>query len=396
MQRSFDTVIIGGGVIGSAVAYFLTAHPDFDGTVAVVERDTGYADTSSARSVSGVRQQFTNETNVLMSRFAAAFLREAEDLLTVDGDRPLIPFVEQGYLMLASDAGTDILQRSVTLQQSCGAGTELLDPGGLKARFPWLSTDGIAAGAFGTRDEGWTDAWSLMNAFRKKAASRGAIVVNDTVTGLEMSGRRVVGVRLAGGETLACGHAVNAAGPDAAGIAAMTGVDLPVERRKRYVYVFDCRDDFVSEIGKGPLTVDPSGIYFRPEGGQFLCGLSPRAGEEPAIGDYDVDYDFFETRIWEGLAQRVPAFEAIRVVNAWAGYYAYNTLDQNALLGWHPDVDSLLFANGFSGHGLQQAPAVGRGIAELIVDGSYRSLDLSPLGIDRIVSGDARPEANVV
>lgn len=396
VSGTYDVLIVGGGVIGSAAAYFLSASNDFDGTVAIVERDTGYADTSTARSVGGIRQQFSSAVNVRLSQFAARFVREAPGLLSVDGAEPFIPFVEQGYLMLADDAGLNTLKRNIATQHGADAVTELLDPAALGSRFPWLNTDDLAAGGFGPWDEGWTDPYALMQAFRKKARSLGADLIDGEVTALNLDGRRIASVGLADGATFACGHVINAAGPRAARIAAMAGIDLPVRSRKRFVHVIDCRDPAVDAILAGPLTVDPSGVYFRPEGRHFICGRAPDPSDDPDCDDLDVDHAYFEDRIWEILAHRVPAFEAVRVINAWAGHYAVNTFDHNALIGRHPDVDNLLFANGFSGHGLQQSPGVGRALAELVAFGEYRALDLSALAVSRVLDGRADVEINVV
>jgi sarcosine oxidase len=171
---------------------------------------------------------------------------------------------------------------------------------------------------------------------------------------------------------------------------------LPVEPRKRFVYVIDCRAASAA-LHRAPLTVDPSGVWFRPEGRVFLCGKSPEEGEEPAVGDIEaVDHDFFEQQVWQRLAERVPAFESVKLVNAWAGYYDYNTLDQNAVIGPHPDVPNFYFANGFSGHGAQQAAAAGRAVAELIVHGTFQTLDLARLGYARVVNNRPLAERNVI
>jgi FAD-dependent oxidoreductase domain-containing protein 1 len=145
-----------------------------------------------------------------------------------------------------------------------------------------------------------------------------------------------------------------------------------------------------------PLTVDLSGVYFRPEGRNFLCGLSPEEHEEPTDMNWDVDYSFFEERVWPVLATRVPQFETIKVINAWVGQYDYNALDQNAILGAHPQLKNFYFANGFSGHGLQQGAAAGNAIAELIIHGSYRTIDLTRFGYERIQRNQPLFEKNVI
>ena len=188
---------------------------------------------------------------------------------------------------------------------------------------------------------------------------------------------------------------VNAGGAGAGALAQMAGLALPVGPRKRYVYVLDC-PGASDALHMAPLTVDPSGIYFRPEGRQFICGLSPEEADEPNDMDWEVDYAWFEERIWETLASRVPAFEAIKVVNAWVGHYDYNALDQNAVIGPHPELSNFLFANGFSGHGLQQGPGAGNAIAELILHGAYRTIDLKRLGFERIARNAPLFERNVI
>jgi sarcosine oxidase len=182
------------------------------------------------------------------------------------------------------------------------------------------------------------------------------------------------------------------AGIRAAALAGMAGIDLPVRPRKRFVYVFDCRDD----IHTAPLTIDPSGVWFRPEGSGFICGVSPAEDQDPDCTDYELEYTLYEELIWPTLAERVPAFEAIKMSRAWAGHYDYNTLDQNVIIGKAPQIDNMLIASGFSGHGLQQSPAIGRALSELVTFGGYRTLDLSRLGYDRILNGQLIQEANVV
>jgi sarcosine oxidase len=220
-------------------------------------------------------------------------------------------------------------------------------------------------------------------------------VLHDRVTAIETRGR-VEAARLARGARIACSALVNAAGPWAGEVAALAGVPLPVEPRKRFVYVIDCRE--ASEaLHKAPLTVDPSGVWFRPEGRFFLCGKSPEESEEPPATDLDaIDHAFFESEVWSRLATRVPAFESVKAVNAWAGYYDYNTLDQNAVIGSHPRLNNFYFVNGFSGHGAQQGAAAGRAIAELIVHGIFQTIDLARLGYGRIAEGRSLRERNVI
>jgi glycine/D-amino acid oxidase-like deaminating enzyme len=174
----------------------------------------------------------------------------------------------------------------------------------------------------------------------------------------------------------------------------MAGRPLPVEPRKRTVFVFDSPD----APRDMPLVSDPSGVWWRPEGKGFMTGYSPPERDDSAADptDFSPDHDMFEETLWPLLAQRVAAFERLKVMSAWAGHYDYNALDQNAIIGPDPVLRNLLYANGFSGHGLQQAPAVGRALAELILHGEFRTLDLSVFGYERIAAGRPVLEKNVI
>lgn len=393
MTEAFDIVIAGGGVVGSAVAYFLKGWVGFAGSVMVAEPDPGYERASTPRSAGGIRQQFSTPENIAMSMFGARFVKEAGEHLQVDGEKPEIAFVEQGYLFLASASGMAILARNHRAQIAAGAEIALLDRHGLERRFPWLNTEGLEGGGLGLKNEGWIDPYGLLQAFRRKARALGVIYLKDRVIGIERSGGRVTAARLAERGRTACGALVNAAGVHAPEIAAMAGLELPVRPRKRFVYVFDCREP---GLARAPLTIDPSGVYFRPEGKSFIGGVSPPEERDPDCLDLEVEYDLFEETVWPTLAHRVPAFETIKLQRAWAGLYDYNILDQNAILGSHPELANLYTANGFSGHGLQQAPAAGRAIAELIQHGAFRSLDLSRFSYERVIANRPLRELNVV
>ncbi|WP_137388647.1 NAD(P)/FAD-dependent oxidoreductase [Rhodoligotrophos defluvii] len=384
----FDVVIVGGGVMGSAAAYFLTHEPLFTGSVAIIERDTSFAECSTGRSAGGLRQQFSTPENIEMSLYGLQFIRRLKERFGPDAD---VSFREQGYLMLASETGLETLRENVELQRSYGADIVLYNEAELHEAFPWLSTEGLVAGAFGRSGEGWLDPFSLMTLMRKAAQAKGASMITGTVTGFAMSDGQVEAVELSDGRRIGCGTLINAAGADAGKVGAMLSIELPVERRKRFVFVFDCRD----APGRCPLTIEPTGLYFRPEGAHFITGLGPLEGEWDT-SDLEVNHNWFEEEIWPRLAARVSAFEAIKPTGAWAGFYDYNTFDQNAIIGRHPDFDNLYLMNGSSGHGLQHGPAAGRAISELIVHGAYQTIDLSRLSYDRIRRGEPLFEKNVV
>ncbi|RTD97827.1 FAD-binding oxidoreductase [Variovorax atrisoli] len=386
-------VIVGGGAIGSAIAYFLTR--DSDGErfeVVVVERDFSYRQASSALSASSIRQQFSTAINIRMSLYGIDFLRHLGQTLRVGDEVPEIGLVEPGYLYLASQAGADVLRENHAMQKAHAVDVALLTPDELKARFPWISTEGIALASLGLSGEGWYDGYSLLQAFRRKAVSQGVRYVQAQATGLHRDGRSLTGVQFDGGETLDADVVVNAAGAWAAKVAQWAGIDLPVRGRRRSVFSFSCPQ----ALPGCPLLIDTSGIWLRPEGRQFICGFAPPEDRDHDDAPLEVEYEAFDGFIWPALAERVPAFEAIRMTGAWAGYYEMNLFDHNAILGLHPDCANLYFANGFSGHGLQQCPAAGRGIAELIRFGEYRSLDLSPVSFARILENRPLLEKNVI
>jgi glycine/D-amino acid oxidase-like deaminating enzyme len=285
-----------------------------------------------------------------------------------------------------------MLARQHAVQRRCDAPVALLAPDELARRFAWLNTSDLALGSLGLGSEGWFDGYGLLQLFRRRAMTGGARYLTDEAIGLERQGARIAAVRLAKGETLPCDIVVNAAGPWAAAVAGWAGIDLPVRPRRRSVYVVDCRE----RPARFPLTIDPSGLWFRPEGTYTICGMPAPEDADPDEPPLEVEYDRFEPEIWPALARRVPAFAAVKLVGAWAGYYDYNTFDQNAVVGPAPGLDNFILANGFSGHGLQQAPAVGRAIAEWITVGRYLSLDLSPLGYERIPQGRPLREDNII
>jgi len=394
-EEHADVVVIGGAIVGSSVATFLASRPDFDGRIVVVERDPSFRTSSTTLSAASIRLQFSTPLNIEISRFGLEVVRRPETFLAVDGEAPDAGFVENGYLFLATDAGLATLERNHAVQRALEVPVLLLTPSELRSRFEWIHADDLAGASLGTAGEGWFDAHALLQGFRRRARSLGVQERTGEVTGLDLDGSRVAGVRLADGTRIGADWVVNAAGPRAAAVAAMAGIELPVRPRKRNVYHFAAPAP--ASLGAAPLTIDPSGVYVRPEGPNFLAGYSPRGDDsDPDTLDLAVDRAPFEDFVWPVLAHRIPAFDRLRLLDAWAGHYEVNTVDHNAIVGPHPQIANLLFANGFSGHGLQQAPAVGRGLAEWIATGRYETLNLAPLGFERIARGEPVRELNVV
>ena len=381
---SYDVVIVGGAIYGSAVAWFLADHPDFNGSILVVERDPSYAACSTAHTNSCIRQQFSREINVRISQFGAEYVKHFRHYLGDDPRVPELTLQSFGYLYLADNpAYAEALKQSRELQVACGAATRILNVEEMAREYPFFYLDDIILGSHNRVDEGYFDGGTMFDWWRRLAKEKGVEYIANEVVGMRLgaAGSRVESVALKSGEVIACGIVVNASGPRAVLTSRMAGIEIPVEPRKRYSFVFEAEKPLHRDL---PLTIDPCGVHMRSDGGYYLAGCPP--DHDPAVDydDFEADHRVWEDKVWPALARRVPQFDAIRVVNSWVGHYAYNTLDQNAILGPHDRVGNFIFVNGFSGHGLQQSPAIGRGIAEWICYGAYRSLDLSPFGFGRI------------
>lgn len=395
-QKSYDVVIVGGAMLGSSVAWFLTDNPDFDGSILVVEKDPTYEFTSTSHTNSCMRQQFSREINVRISQFAADFVKNFRDYMGNDPRVPTVPFQSYGYMYLADNEGfADTLRESQKLQASLGAGTKFMTPNEIKHDYPFYQLDGIVGANHNLIDEGYFDGNTLFDWWKRSARERGAEYVTNEVAVMtkNAAGTRVESVTLRSGEVIACGTVVNASGPRAVLTSRMAGIEIPVEPRKRYTFIFSAEQPLDRDL---PLTIDPSGVHMRSDGTYYLAGCPPE--EDPAV-DYDdfvQDFSIWEQKVWPIIATRIPQFEAIKLTNSWAGHYAYNTFDQNAILGPHTQVENFLFVNGFSGHGFQQSPAMGRGTAEWIAYGEYRALDLNPFNFARIERNEPFEEKAVI
>jgi glycine/D-amino acid oxidase-like deaminating enzyme len=385
-----DVVIVGGGVMGSSVAYHLLA-AGFRGRVLVAERDLAYRQASSALSVGGIRQQFVAEINVRIARHTVDFYERFADLMAVGDERPDIEFRRRGYLFLADVRSWPAFRARAERQRAWGAEVETLEGTEILKVVPDLNLEGIVGATFGPRD-GWVDPYAVTRGFARKARALGASYVEDEVVEIAAAGGRVAGVTLRDGGRVGAGAVVNAAGPWAGRVAGLAGVDLPVGPIRRQVYVGRPARRLAYEL---PLVIAPDGLYFRSEtSGRILCGKS--FDFDPHEFDFTWQRDLFEKALWRPLAHRLPPCEQFRLERGWAGLYDENPLDHNAIIGEHPDLGGFYCINGFSGHGLQQAPAAGRGIAELLLHGRYTTLDLTPLRPSRFREGRLIVEEAVV
>jgi glycine/D-amino acid oxidase-like deaminating enzyme len=382
--------------MGSSTAWWLT-EMGFDGRILVLERDPTYSQAGTTHTNSCIRQQFSTDLNVRISQFGADFVQNLRARMGGDPRVPVLTIQNFGYLYLSdSPAFSAILRANQTVQRAAGAETRLLTRDEIRAEYPFYMVDDLDLGSINTKDEGYFDGSTVFDWFHRKAREAGVEYVVDEVQAMTLSstGDRVVSVTLRSGRKVGCGTVVNASGPRGGRTAAMAGIDLPIEPRKRYTWVIQAERPLSREL---PLTIDPSGVHMREVGGGTYM-IGGHADHDPAVDfdDFVMDTDIWQDKIWPAIATRIPAFEAVKVISEWVGHYDYNTLDQNAVTGPHPEVGNFLFLNGFSGHGLQQAPAMGRGTAEWIVHGGYRTLDLSAFHYDRITAGKAMIEGAII
>ena len=384
-HESYDIIIVGGAIMGASTAWFLSKNEDFDGSVLVVERDPTYKNSSTMHTNSCMRQQFSAELNVRISQFAADFVNNIQDYMDGDDLVPELSIQNFGYMYFANnEAFANILQENQKVQLSVGAATQLLSPDQIKQRYPFYNVDDILLGSINLIDEGYWDGTAVFDSWRRQSRKAGAEYVTNEVVAMTKSadGTKVESVTLRSGEVITCGKVLNTSGPRASRTAQMAGIDVPVEPRKRYSWIFAAEQPLSQDL---PLTIDPSGVHVRENGGgTYQCGAHSDIDPAVAYDDFIMDFDVWENHIWPILATRIPQFEAIKIQNEWAGHYAYNTFDHNAIMGPHTEVENFFFLNGFSGHGLQQSPAMGRGTAEMLIYGEYRSLDLSSFNYSRI------------
>jgi glycine/D-amino acid oxidase-like deaminating enzyme len=384
----YDVVIVGGAIMGASTAWFLSENADFDGSVLVIERDTSYANCSTAHTNSCMRQQFSAELNVRISQFAADFVKNIRQYMGGDDRVPDLSIRNFGYMYLAdTDAFAQVLRDSIAVQRATGAATQLMTPDQIKAAYPFYNVDDIVLGSINTVDEGYWDGGAVFDWWRRQSRERGVEYVQNEVVAMtrNAAGTRVDSVTLASGEVISCGQVVNASGPRAARTAQMAGIAVPVEPRKRFSWIFSAETPLDRDL---PLTIDPSGVHVRENGGgTYQAGGNSDVDPAVDYDDFAMDHTLWESHIWPIIATRIPQFEAIKVTHEWAGHYAMNTFDHNAIMGPHPEVENFVFLNGFSGHGLQQSPAMGRGTAEWLTHGAYRTLDLTPFNYERIAQG---------
>ena len=384
-----DLAIIGGGAIGAAAAYFLRSHPRAC-RVAVIERDTSYQLASTPRASGGVRRLFSLPENIALSNYSIPFFERFDKEMAVDGEPAAINFRKGGYLFIVPPAAVRVLERNLEIQKANGVGVEWLERKELKARFPSMNVDDLGAGVL-SPDDGWLDPYGVLQGLRKKAQALGAEFVNDEVVALDVERGRLRAIRLKSGGTIQADAIINAAGAWAKEICAMAGWTVPIEPMRRYEHYFETAE----AIEPLPYIKDVHRLAFRPEGKGYSGGV-PNL-DEPRGYNFDVDHDYFQQVVWPALAARFPQFERTKEKNTMSGLYDQNEFDATPIVGpWTGKLDNFYLMAGFSGHGLMHAPGCGRAIAELILDGSYQTIDLSRFGWARIAAGRQCAEKGIV
>jgi glycine/D-amino acid oxidase-like deaminating enzyme len=388
-DKTYDVIIIGGGMMGSASAYYLMkADPTLK--VAVVERDAAYTQASTTLSMANVRIQFSLKENVQISLYTQEVLKRFEEDMAIEDQKPKIYYRQEGNLFLVDADGETAARRAFDMQKDLGCQVQWWSPQEIKQHFPLYDPAKFVAGTF-SPDDGYMDAYAVLMGYKAKSRSLGAVYLEDEVVRINKNRKRVAGVELAARGRLNSEFVVNCAGAWAADMAKTAEVTLPIRPVKRQVFALDTA---VKPSDPLPLTILPSGLYFRSEtGGLILLGKSLE--EDPVGFDFSWDDKRFIELLWPELAEFIPEFDRLKLVRGWAGLYAVNTLDGNAILGQWPELGGLYLANGFSGHGLQQGPAVGRYLSELIL-GKPLSLNLSIFSPQRILEKRALSENGLV
>lgn len=386
-------IVIGGSIMGSSFAYHM-AMAGHAGSLRVIEPDPTYALAAAPRSAGGVRLMHSLPENIEMSRYGQTIYRDFARLMDVDGEPGSFPFRDHGYLhLVAGSEAVAALEQNWKVQTDLGAKNELLTREQVSEKFPLMRTDDIDAGLWGPED-GFIDPYAAVTGFRRKAESLGVTYLKNRVVGLTTEQNKVTGVTLDSGEHLKAETVVNVAGSWAPEICAMLGTQLPVEPACRPTFYFETED----KLPPMPLTKDQSGVGFRTEGRGFATTGMPT--EDPAGFRWDIteaDHDNFETVRWPALANRVPAFERLKVKRSWAGHYAVNRFDGNTIIGMLPNgYDNFYFATGFTGAGLQKGPAIGRALSELVLHGRYDTIDLSRLSYQRVIDNKPLHETGFV
>lgn len=387
--QKYDVAIIGGGVIGSSIAYhLLQASPGM--SVAVIEPDSTYEFASALKSSGGCRVQFTGTENIQMSLYSLERIKNFEHEMESKGRPAPVDWVEGGYLFVVEPEHVAALERNARIQEDHGCVVKLLDPAGLQAHFPSINTDDLGMGVY-TPHDGWCDPNGLLQGYRRKAIELGALYIKDRFVDAEANGGLARTITLESGTRIEADSFVNAAGAWSGLVAERFDMALPIVPMRRFEHYFTPG----TPMERLPYVKDLSRLAFRSEGEGFSGGLVN--GNEPRGFNFEVDHDYWENVVWPAVAHRFPTLETAKCHRTWSGLYEVNELDGNAVIGrWNSNLTNLYTCAGFSGHGMMHAPAAGRGIAELMLKGSYQTIDMTRLGYERVERNEPYAEEGIL
>jgi sarcosine oxidase, subunit beta len=383
LPASAAVVIVGGGVMGTSIAYHLAARGQHD--VVLLERSELFGQGATGKCAGGVRHQFASEINI---RLSTASIRMLEGFETEPGHA--IGLRQCGYLfMLTRAEDVAAFRQNVALQHRLGVLTEWLTPDEVRQRLPQIRTDDVLGGTFYDRD-GIADPSGVVDGYVSAARRLGVTLLTGVeVTGLDMSANRVRSVQTTAG-SIEAATLVNAAGPFAADIGRLHGTDLPIAPLRRQMLLTTPLPEIPPDF---PFVIDfATGLYFHREGTGLLTGMANR--DEPPGTDESVDLEWERTAL-EFAVRRMPLLERAGLARHWAGLYEM-TPDAHPLVGRLDLFDNVFVAAGFSGHGFMQGPIIGKLMAEIILDGHAHSIDISALSPARFANGSTVREYNVV
>jgi glycine/D-amino acid oxidase-like deaminating enzyme len=378
-SNSYDVIIVGGGVMGSAIAYnLIKADPQLH--ILVIERDPTYVRSSTVLSDGNTRVQFNIKENVQISLYALEVLATFEADMATDSYTPKIAFRQQGDLFIVDNAGISAAKQGLAQQLSMGCDVRWLEPAEVKTLYPLFDTTQCAGATFGPKD-GTMSPFDVLLGYRHKAIELGVQFLQAEVGQLREEGGKIAGIQLSNGDLYHAPIVVNAAGAWATPLAKTIGVDLPIQPIKRQVYAIEAETHFDHIL---PMLLLPNGQYVLHEGDNIFITGGALPDDPVTDSDFSWSKERFENIMWERLVGWIPAFDRLKIINGWAGLYAVNTFDHNSILGEYPTMRGFYLCNGFSGHGFQQCHAVGRYLAERIL-GTTPTLDLSIFSPQRLL-----------
>lgn len=386
-METADVVIVGGGVVGSSIGYHLR-QDGFTGRIIIVERDQTYARASSNLAMGGIRQQFGSAVNIQMVRYSVAFYRDFDRRMRAGGHEPHASFAQRGYLFLADAGSAPALERRYQVMRERGANVRRLSMDEIRAMLPDLYVDDLLFGLFGPED-GYANPKEVLHGFRAAASAAGVEYLEDTVIGIQRDDGCVRAVACASAGRIDTPVVVNAAGPFAAVIGKLAGVDQPVSPMRQHLFRCDLPRVWPYRF---PMVIDPGGVHWRHED-PVIAGFADRIVlaktklDEPYGENFACDTSRWMADFYPDLVRRLPALKNVRLVEGWAGLYEM-TPDHNPMIGEHPSLGGFFMANGFSGHGLMMAPATGKIVSELIRCGRSDTIDVTPLSVARFARGE--------